>query len=151
MEKTVSEKIVKKMSELNRVMRKPQKPDEEKGPRPPMGPGPMGPGPKGPGAPIDERVLLLLKEVKELSKHQISLILGVPPKAIDKVLEKLEADQLVSKRAEEEKIYVSIAEKGLAKLERQREERRQHAESLFEDFTEEEKETLLTLLNKIKK
>lgn len=147
MAKTVNEKIVRKLNELSRIVRKSGKKEEERGPKPPI------PGPMGTGAPVEERVLLLLNEVNELPKRQVGMILGVPPKAIEKIVETMVEEQLISLRVDEqeEKSYIAIDKKGVQKLEQEKEERKQYIEGLFVDFTEEEKESLLYLLNKIKK
>lgn len=154
MSKTTSEKIVMNLNRLGNALRRNGKPAEKaEKPGPPMGP-PGGPPMGPPPVPAELRALLLLKQVKELHKQQISVILGIPPKAANQVLEKLSGDGLITSRADaedEKKVYVSITEAGLTRLDQDREEKRKQAETFLENLTEEEKDTLLSLLEKIRK
>lgn len=153
MNKSTSEKIIMNINRLGNQLRKNGKLNEKsERPGPPMGPpggAPMGP-PMGP--PAELRALLLLKQVKELHKPQISIILGLPPKAANQILDKLAQEGRISIRQdpeEEKKAYISITEAGLAKLDQDREEKRKQAEEFSGNLTEEEKETLLNLLEKL--
>lgn len=162
MNKTTSEKIMMMFNKLANDAKKAGKPEDkdkrpESRPEPPMGMPPMGPAGMPPiGPPPEIRTLVLLKAAgKEMKRPEIGMILGLSPKANDKSIDKLAENGFVSVRQDSpndsKKTLVSITEAGLEKLEQDKEEKRKRADSFCENLTEEEKETLLTLLQKLKK
>lgn len=143
--KAISEKIIMKINKLANDAKKMEKSEgTDKKPESPMGP------------PPEIRTLVLLKSAgKELKRPEIGMILGLPPKANDESIDRLAADGFVSVREDnpndKKKNFVSITEAGLEKMEKDKEEKRKKADAFLANLTEEEKETLLTLLEKIKK
>lgn len=157
MNKSTSEKIIMKINKLANDAKKMGKPEvKDKKMETPMGMPPMGPAGMPPmGPPPEIRTLVLLKSVeKEMKRPEIGMILGLPPKANDESIDKLAADGFVSVRedspCDKKKTWVVITEAGIKKLEQDKEEKRKRAEAFLEKLSEEEKEMLLSLLEKIK-
>lgn len=157
MKPTTSERIVMTIGRLGMKFNKPERPEGKEdrpespmGGRPPMGPGGMPPM----GPPPEARVLALLKTTdRELKRPEIGMIIGLPPKANNEMLEKLAEEGLIALRQDpedEKKKYVSITEAGLEKIEQNKAAKRAKADAFLANLSEEEKETLLSLLEKIK-
>ena len=141
------------------------------GPRPPRGMagphgGMMGPGPRGPmgmpprRGPEDERampreiVLLNVLEAGEAGVRQkdIAEKLGIRPSSLSEQIDALEADRYLERVANPEdkrSTLIVLTEKGKARAWEVQDDRQKAAAEFCSRLTEEEKDTLIALLDKL--
>ena len=99
-----------------------------------------------------ERVLSLLDETEGISQQRLALILGVRPQSLSELLGKLEKDGLLQRSRnpdDRRETLVSLTPAGKERAAVFEEERRRSVEAFFRPLTEEEKETLSALLDKL--
>ena len=128
------------------------------GPMRPQGPG-MGHGPKGPhghgGRPFPrERVLLALLEADEAGLRQtdVAKALGIGPSALSEQIDRLEADRYLERTANPEdkrSTLLRLTEKGRARAYEVSDQRAERAAEFCSRLTDEEKDTLIALLDKL--
>lgn len=128
-------------------------------------------GHRGPGGPMPEghgmgnhkchggsgrhgqnRILAALVMQDGLSQKDLAYLLGIRPQSLTQALDTLEADGFVERKQDEEDKRtnrVFLTEAGRGRAAKVAEDRKQHAEDMFSMLTEEEKEQLATILEKI--
>ena len=122
------------------------------GPQNTRGPGMM-PG-MGPATMPREMILLALLEAGEggVRQKDIGTEIGINPSSLSEQINRLEADRYIERTANPEdrrSTLISLTEKGRARAYEVQDERQSTAAELFANLTEEEKDTLLELLNKL--
>ena len=168
MERTIDELLMEKIHILTRRNRKhgrppmmphgPQMPDMMRGPVPEM------PGMKhGPVEEIHkhrphrfprERILVHLLDNGDAGMHQKELaeLMHVNPSSMSELIDKLEADRYIERTVDPEDkraTLITLTEKGKARAWEVRDERADAAAEVFKNLSEDEKKTLLVLLDKI--
>ena len=126
------------------------------GMRPPMGPrGPMGGPCMRPPMPLPrEAVLLAVLEAGEggVRQKDVAQALGIGPSALSEQIDRLEADRYIERQANPEdkrSTLIALTEKGRARAWEVQDERSRQASALCEKLTDEEKDTLIALLEKL--
>ena len=167
MEKTKNQILMEKLRRAGHRTRR----SMGMGPRPPRGfggphGGMMGPGPRGPmgmpprRGPEDERampreiILLNVLEAGEggVRQKDIAEKLGIRPSSLSEQIDRLEADRYLERTANPEdkrSTLIVLTEKGKARAWEVQDERRKAAEDFCSKLTEEEKDTLIALLDKL--
>ena len=169
MEKTLDELLYEKLHILMRNTRK----GHRRPPMPGMMPGRM-PGMPGMHRPEEgmmrkwhegephkhrpmrfprERILALILE-KENGVHQKELAeeMHINPSSISELIDKLEADRYIERTvdpADKRATLITLTEKGKARAYEVKDERVNAAAEVFRNLSDEEKQTLLVLLDKI--
>ena len=98
------------------------------------------------------RVLVALSMQDNMTQKDLAFILGIRPQSLSELVGKLEADGFVTRtRSEADKraVTVSLTDAGKAKAAKIQAKRNASAETIFAKLTEEEKATLLSLLEKL--
>ena len=136
------------------------------GPHGMMGPGPRGPmgmphhgRPEGPGpeegrAMPREIILLTLLEAGDsgIRQKDISEKLGINPSSLSEQIDRLEADRYLERTANPEdrrSTLISLTEKGKARAWEVQDDRAKAAADFCSRLTEDEKDTLIALLDKL--
>jgi DNA-binding MarR family transcriptional regulator len=99
-----------------------------------------------------KRVLIVLSETGTITQRELTARLGIQPGSASEVIAKLESAGLVERTASEEDrrtANISLTEAGLRQAENALEQRKRRHEEMFSILSEEEKERLLALLEKI--
>lgn len=97
------------------------------------------------------RILDVLSHTDGLSQREIAELLDIRPQSASEAIASMEGQGLVEKRANEQDKRSSLVYITQAGRQRQidiRKEQSENARRIFEPLTDEEKETLLALLNK---
>ena len=163
MEKTLNEQLLEKIRLLQKkTMRRPMGMRHMHGMhRPPMPEGsPMKGHPEGephkhhPHRFPRERILAEILDAGEQGIHQKELAerRGVNPSSMSELIDKLEADRYIERTvdpADKRATLITLTEKGKARAWEVMDERAAYAENIFRSLTEDEKKTLLDLLDKI--
>lgn len=104
------------------------------------------------GKASQKRILIILREVESITQRELTERLGIKPGSASEVLTKLENAGLITRTASEEDrrtAIVRLTEKGgLLALEAANQRNKRHAE-MFSCLSENEKNELLSLLEKI--
>lgn len=103
-------------------------------------------------SPVTQNILQLLLKEKSLNQSNIAKMINVTSQAVSETIKKLEKRELIIKTQGElnnEKI-ISLTEKGVEHAENLEQKLIQKANGLFENFSENELETLYDLIEKIK-
>jgi len=161
MEKTRDQILIEKLRRVSGRLR-------GRGPHGPHGPGmlphpggkpchggPHGPGhgPHGPMFPR-ERVLQVVLDAGEagIRQRDIAAALGINPSSLSEQIDRLEADRYLERRANAEdkrSTLIFLTEKGKARAYELEDERRKRAEDFCANLSDEEKDTLIALLDKL--
>lgn len=99
-----------------------------------------------------ERLLRMIGEEEGISQKQLAHRFGIRPQSLSELLGKLEKDGYIARRQNENdkrEILVYLTDQGRIRSEEVEKERSDRMEQMFSALTEEEKETLITLLNKL--
>ena len=162
MEKTIDEILFEKLHEL----RKPGRPHPPVMPVPPMpappefGPEGMrphgkhhGPGMHGPGFLHRERVLTVLLE-NEAGMHQKDILqhMKIHPSSLSELIDKLETDRYLERTVDPDDrraTLITLTEKGRARAYEVSDQRKSHMAEMFAALSDDEKQQLLVLLDKI--
>ena len=159
MEKTLDELLLEKLHLAARHTRRGRR-------RPPM---PMHGmmhemhGPKGHGTEMHkhmprrlprERILAMILDKGDDGVHQKELAeeMHINPSSISELIDKLEADRYIERTvdpADKRATIITLTEKGKARAYEVNDERQAAAADAFKNLSEEEKQTLLVLLDKI--
>jgi DNA-binding MarR family transcriptional regulator len=114
---------------------------------------PMGPHPHGPRRLPRERILAVLNEREEgMRQKELAEILMIHPSSLSEAVDKLEADRYIERTvdpADKRATIITLTEKGKARAYEVMDERQAAAAEVFRNLSEEEKQTLLVLLDKI--
>ncbi len=123
--------------------------------RPPMGgmKPPMG-GPRGHKPPFSrERVLNILADAPDgMRQRQLAEALHITAPSVSELVNKLERDGYIARKADEDDkraTLLVLTDMGAARAREVQDEREQFVSKFFDKLTDEEKETLLTLLTKL--
>ena len=104
------------------------------------------------GKASQKRILIVLSEQKGISQKELTKYLGIQPGSASEILAKLEKTGLIV-RTQSEKDHrgmeITLTDEGEKLAEEAVEQRKKRHEQMFACLTEEEKETLLSLLNKL--
>ena len=108
----------------------------------------------GPATMPREMILLALLEAGEVGVRQkdVASEIGINPSSLSEQINRLEADRYIERTANPEdrrSTLISLTEKGKARAYEVQDERQRTANELFANLTEEEKDTLLALLDKL--
>lgn len=108
----------------------------------------------GPATMPREMILLALLEAGESGVRQkdIATEIGINPSSLSEQINRLEADRYIERTANPEdrrSTLISLTEKGRARAYEVQDERQATAAELFANLSEEEKDSLLALLNKL--
>lgn len=137
---TENEKIVCMLRHINALLRRgPKKPPDNGFPPPPHEPG------RG-------RLMGLLTDNGEMNQSGLAALLEIRPQSLSELLTKMEADGLILRRQSEDdkrQIIVSLTEEGSRRVGEFREAQRQRSEKLLSSLSENEKEELARILQKI--
>lgn len=99
-----------------------------------------------------QRILIILRETGPVTQSALTQRLGIQPGSASEVLLKLEAAGLIARTCSERDkrtADVCLTEAGSVEAEKAAEKRRARHEQMFSVLTQEEKETLLKLLERI--
>lgn len=99
-----------------------------------------------------ERLLRMIGEEEGISQKQLAHLFGIRPQSLSELLGKLEKDGYIARHQNENdkrEILVYLTDQGRIRSEEVEKERSDRMEQMFSALTEEEKETLITLLNKL--
>ncbi len=123
---------------------------------PPPGPHPGGPGcrPHGPGMFPRERILMVLADAEDdgLRQKDIAESLGINAPAITEQIDRLESEHYLERCAnpnDKRSTLVRLTEKGRARAYEVADERKERAAEYCAALSEEEKDTLIELLDKL--
>ncbi|MBO6060581.1 MAG: MarR family transcriptional regulator [Clostridia bacterium] len=100
-----------------------------------------------------KRILMMLAEQGELTQRELTERLGIRPGSASEILAKLENAGLIARTQNEEdrrKVDVSLTESGAALAAESAEKRSGLSEEMFSCLSDGEKETLLSLLEKLR-
>lgn len=98
------------------------------------------------------RMLAVLNDNGAMSQTQLAAHLEIRPQSLSELLTKAENDGLVTRRQSEEdkrQTIVALTDEGKARVAGFREAHRKRAKEFLEPLTEEEKENLSAILNKL--
>ncbi|MGN1343914.1 MAG: MarR family winged helix-turn-helix transcriptional regulator [Traorella sp.] len=99
-----------------------------------------------------QRILIILNETNEISQKDLTERLGIQPGSASEVLSKLENASLIQRQSNEEDrrtAMISLTEKGKEEAKMALKNRNNLYEEMFTCLNSEEKEQLLSLLEKI--
>ena len=99
------------------------------------------------------RILELLAREGGMTQRTLTEHLGIQPGSVSEILGKLEGAGLITRSPNEEDrrtVDLALTEAGRARLEEGHAERETRVQAAFEGLTEEEKNTLLTLMEKLR-
>lgn len=99
-----------------------------------------------------KRILMILKEHRNITQRELTEYLGIQPGSASEVIGKLESEGLIMRttsRADRRTADIRLTEKGEAAASEAYAKREQRHQEMFLCLSEEEKETLLGLLEKI--
>ncbi len=101
-----------------------------------------------------ERILTLINEAGDTGIHQKELVrqLGINPSSVSELTDKLETDGYIQRSADPDDkraTLITLTEKGRARAFEVADERAEMLHTLFRNLSDEEKQTLLELLDKI--
>ncbi len=121
------------------------------GMRPPMGP--HG-GPAVPPARARERILLIVLEADEsgIRQKDIAEAIGINPSSLSEQIDRLESDGYLDRKVNPEdrrSTLITLTEKGRARAYELLDDRRKGAAAFCSKLTEDEKDTLIALLDKL--
>ncbi len=155
MEKTLNELLLEKLHFVARHTLRGKM-------RPPMHMHGMMHGPKGHGDEMHkhhrrfprERILAMILAKGDQGVHQKELAeeMRINPSSISELIDKLEADRYLERTvdpADKRATLITLTDKGKARAYEVIDERTARAEEVFKNLTEDEKQTLLVLLDKI--
>lgn len=98
------------------------------------------------------RILALLSVKEGLSQKDLAYVLGIRPQTMSEALRKMESHGLIERRKDADDgrvVKVYLTEKGKERAAESAQYRAQFASDVFATLTEEEKEQLATILEKI--
>lgn len=104
------------------------------------------------GKASQKRILIVLSEQKGISQKELTKYLGIQPGSASEILAKLEKAGLIVRtqsKKDHRGMEIILTEEGEKLAEEAVEQRKKRHEQMFACLTEEEKETLLSLLNKL--
>jgi len=101
-----------------------------------------------------ERVLQVVLDAGEagIRQRDIAAALGINPSSLSEQIDRLEADRYLERRANAEdkrSTLIFLTEKGKARAYELEDERRKRAEDFCANLSDEEKDTLIALLDKL--
>lgn len=99
-----------------------------------------------------KRILIILKETGTITQRELTERLGIQPGSASEVITKLENAGLVCRtpsREDRRTVDIALTESGKKSAEEAAEQREQRHEEMFACLDDEEKETLLNLLEKL--
>ena len=137
----------------------PMPPHDGMPPMPPHGRGPHEGGPHGPGGRPGrgmsrEHLLVLIGDHPEgVWQRDIAGEAGINPSSASELISRLEEDGYLTREADENDrraVLLKLTEAGSARAEEIRAERESRLDALFSRLTDEEKQTLADLLDKLK-
>lgn len=99
-----------------------------------------------------KRILIVLKENGGMTQRELTRRLGIQPGSASEVLGKLESAGLIARtpsEADRRTTDVSLTEAGMAEAEHASVQREERHKQMFSCLSEEEKETLLSLLERV--
>ena len=99
-----------------------------------------------------KRILIILKEAKQITQRELTQRLQIQPGSVSEVVGKLEAAGfLVRSPSETDRrtTNISLTEAGRAAAEEAHTQRQERHQQMFSSLSEEEKDTLLHLLEKV--
>ena len=106
----------------------------------------------GSGRHGQNRILAALVMKDGLSQKDLAYLLGIRPQSLSEALEKLEADQMVERRHNEDDkrvINVYLTDGGRCRAAKVAEDRKKNAADVFSVLTDEEKDQLAVILGKL--
>ena len=157
MEKTIDERLLEKLHQLRRGRRhghgRPEGSMGMKGHGCEHGPH-EGHGMRRFMSPERGRVLTALLEAEKdgIRQKDLLAVLTVQPSTLSETIDKLEADRYVERTVDPEDrraTLICLTEKGKARAYEMMDARRTHAAEVFKNLSDEEKQQLLALLEKI--
>lgn len=104
------------------------------------------------GKSSQKRILIILKEVGVITQQKLTERLGIQPGSASEVLAKLEGAGLITRTAsaaDRRTTDVKLTEEGKKEAAEAARQRNRRHEEMFACLSEEEKETLLSLLEKV--
>ena len=99
-----------------------------------------------------ERILRIIGEEEGISQKKLAEYFRIRPQSLSELLGKLEKDGYVTRRQNEQdkrETLVYLTEQGKQRAEEVEAARSQQTAALFSPLTDEEKETLIALLEKL--
>lgn len=99
-----------------------------------------------------QRILAMLQMKEGVSQKEIAFLMGIRPQSVSEALVSLEAHELIERRqsADDRRVQqVFLTDKGRERAESYAAVRAESAAAILDVYTEEEKEQLITLLNKL--
>lgn len=99
-----------------------------------------------------KRILMILKENRDITQRELTEHLGIQPGSASEVIGKLEAAGLILRTASQEDrrtTEIRLTEAGVAAASEAYDKREQRHQTMFACLSEEEKQTLLGLLEKV--
>lgn len=99
-----------------------------------------------------KNILILLLEVKEITQRELTERLGIQPGSVSEILSKLEHSGWIQRRSSEtdrRTSMITLTESGVRMAQEASSQRTARHQGMFACLTEEEKGTLLSLLEKI--
>lgn len=99
-----------------------------------------------------KRILIILLEAESITQRKLTRQLGIQPGSASEILAKLEKGGLISRTEnpdDRRTTVITLTERGRALAEEAKTQRKGRHEEMFSCLTEDEKGTLLTLLEKV--
>lgn len=99
-----------------------------------------------------KRVLIVLRRIGPVTQRELTRQLGIQPGSASEVIAKLESAGLIVRTpsaADRRTADIGLTEAGRAQAEQAMRQRQQRHKEMFACLTDEEKQTLLTLLQKV--
>lgn len=99
-----------------------------------------------------KRVLIVLRSTGPITQRELTRQLDIQPGSASEVIAKLENNGLIVRTpsdSDHRTVDIALTEKGRVQAQQAAQQRQQRHEEMFACLTEEEKQTLLTLLQKI--
>lgn len=106
----------------------------------------------GSGRHGQNRILALLTMQEGVSQKDLAYLLGIRPQSLSEALAKLEEDGMITRKHNEEDqrvVNVFLTDAGRGRAEKVAEDRKKSASDIFSVLTEEEKEQLSAILDKL--
>lgn len=98
------------------------------------------------------RILIILLEKENITQQQLTELLGIKPGSVSEVIAKLENNNLIKRTKsifDRRTANISLTEKGCKLAKEVKEKRENRHKEMFSSLSEDEKATLLLLLEKI--
>lgn len=104
------------------------------------------------GKSSQKRVLIILSEDGDISQRELTVRLGIKPASASELLTKLENNGLIERRpskADRRTLIITLTDAGREIAENANNKRQERHEKMFDCFSGEEKEQLLSLLERL--